>query len=216
MAANTTNLKGFAAILGVEPSYVTKLKQQGRLVFADAAQRKVLIAESRELIEQTAGTRSDVAQRNQEKREEKAPALAADVPAFQAKGKGKGKKADEDSKASAVEQVYEGLTLKEMSLRIKRAEMLAKEADSKIKQFDAAQKAGNLIPREEVDAAMKFIGAAVRAQADVYADQTTPLVAPITDLNEVHEILAQSRKDELAELGQVIEKQRAELQKAAT
>jgi hypothetical protein len=137
------------------------------------------------------------------------------VPAVQAEGKGKGKQAAEDFKPSAGEQVYEGLTLKEMSLRIKRAEMLAKEADSKIKQFDVAQKAGNLIPREEVDAAMKFIGAAVRAQADVYADQTTPLVAPITDLNEVHEILAQSRKDELAELGQVIEKQRAELQKAA-
>jgi DNA adenine methylase len=60
-----------------------------------------------------------------------------------------------------------------------------------------------------------FVGAAVRAQADVYADQTTPLVAPITDLHEVHEILAQSRKDELAALGQVIEQQRAELQKAA-
>jgi hypothetical protein len=46
----------------------------------------------------------------------------------------------------------------------------------------------------------------------VYADQTTPLVAPITDLHEVHEILAQSRKDELAALGLVIEQQRAELQ----
>jgi hypothetical protein len=209
MAANTTNLKGFAALLNVEPSYVTKLKQQGRLVFADAAQRKVLIAESRELIEQTAGNRSDVAQRNQAKREESAPATASRV-ANKGGADKKGKKAAESAAPDSQKEAIKQAQIAKAMAESRRVQALADK-----EEMERDRLAGNLIPREEVDAAFKFIGAAVRAQADVYADQTTPLVAPITDLNEVHEILAQSRKDELAALGQVIEQQRAELQKAA-
>lgn len=209
MAANTTNLKGFAAILGVEPSYVTKLKQQGRLVFADAAQRKVLIAESHELIEQTAGTRSDVTQRNQEKREEAAPTK----PSLTAGKRGADKPGKKTTGSEAPDSQKEAIKQAQIAKAMAESRRVQALADKE--EMERDRLARNLIPREEVEAAFKFIGAAVRAQADVYADQTTPLVAPITDLHEVHEILAQSRKDELAELGQVIEKQRAELQKAA-
>jgi hypothetical protein len=207
MADNTATLSGFAALLGVEPSYVTKLKNAGRLVLNDKG--RVLVAESRELIEQTAGNRSDVAQRNQQKREAAAPAQSADekkaAPATR-RGKGDAPSAQPDSQKEALKQAQIAKAMAE-SRRVQAA------ADKE--EMERDRLAGKLIPREEVDAAMKFIGAAVRAQADVYADQTTPLVAPLSDFNEVHEILAQSRKDELAELGQVIEKQRVELQKAA-
>jgi hypothetical protein len=208
MADNETSLSGFAAILEVKPSYVTKLKQQGRLVF-DAAGKKVLIAESRELIEQTAGNRTDVAKRNQEKREEGAPSKSTH-PAGKGGVDKRGKKADDDAPPDSQKEAIKQAQVAKALAESRRVQALADK-----EEMERDRLAGKLIPREEVEAALKFIGGAVRAQADVYADQTTPLVAPITDLNEVHEILAQSRKDELAALGLVIQQQRVELQKEA-
>jgi hypothetical protein len=169
MADKFLTLSEFATQQGWRPSYVTKLKNANRLVLTKDG--RVRVKQSRELIEQTAGRRSDVAARHAETRNQNAQE-PRHVEEQQKPAK------EKRSSKAPVEQLHEGLTLKEMALRIKHAEMVAKEAEARIKRFDADQKAGNLIPREEVDAAMKFIGGAVRAQADVYADQTTPLVAP--------------------------------------
>ena len=72
---------------------------------------------------------------------------------------------------------------------------------------------GNLVPREDVDAAMRFIGGAVRAAFDVFPDQTSPLVAPVTDLAEIHETLSQACRDALHGIGDAIKRQQDELNK---
>lgn len=70
------------------------------------------------------------------------------------------------------------------------------------------QQIGALIPREDVEAAMRFIGGAVRAALDVMPDQTAPLVAPATDLAEVHDTLRQACMDAMSAIGHAIEQQK--------
>jgi hypothetical protein len=200
MADKFLTLSEFATQQGWRPSYVTKLKNANRLVLTKDG--RVRVKQSRELIEQTAGRRSDVAARHAETRNQNAQE-PRHVEEQQKPAK------EKRPSRSVAEQKDE---LKQANLAKALAESRRVQALADKEEMERDRLAGNLVPREEVDAAFKFIGAAVRAQADVYADQTTPLVAPITDLHEVHEILAQSRKDELAALGLVIEQQRAELQ----
>lgn len=65
-------------------------------------------------------------------------------------------------------------------------------------EMEAAQKRGLLIPKEDVDAALKALGASVRARLDVLADQLAPVVAPVADLDETHAILAEHFRAVLA------------------
>ena len=75
----------------------------------------------------------------------------------------------------------------------------------------AAQMAGNLIAREDVDAAMKFLGASVRAAMDVFPDQTAPVLCAVTDLNETHAVLTEACRNVLHDIGVAIERQIAAL-----
>jgi AcrR family transcriptional regulator len=66
------------------------------------------------------------------------------------------------------------------------------------------QMIGNLLARDDVDAAMRNIGAAVRAALDVLPDQTAPLVGPVTDLHEVHTLLSDACRNVLRGLGETL------------
>ena len=74
---------------------------------------------------------------------------------------------------------------------------------------------GEVISLEDADAAMRFIGGAVKAALDVLPDQTAPLVAPVTDLAEVHEVLAQATRDALARIGEEVARQKRQLTEGA-
>lgn len=68
MDSNQTTRSKFAKVLGVSPSYITKLANHGRLVFTDDG-KKILIAESKARIDETKDpNRDDVGQRHENER----------------------------------------------------------------------------------------------------------------------------------------------------
>lgn len=196
----------FARRIGHSPSYVTKLKDEGRLVLTTDG--KVDAVASEKLIAQTGGGRPDVAQRHAAA---KTATRAAGAKKTQSLGNGIG---DEEkaahaptAKASAADHERIGNSM--------QAARAVKEKYSALKaKAEYETMIGNLVPREDVDAAMRFIGAAVRAGFDVFPDQTAPLVAPVTDLAEIHETLAQACHDALHGIGDAIKRQIEQLSKA--
>ena len=190
MAAKAITLKEFAEKIGRAPSYVTKLKQTGRLVFSRAG--RVKVKESLALIEQTAGNRGDVAQRHQAQRAESEPA----------KGNGS---------APSTQEISAGMTLKDASIIKAFAESRRVAALADKEEMERDRLAGDLIAREDVDAAMKFIGASVRGLLDVFPDQVAPLVAPVASMDECHALLTENCRNVLVGLGDAIKRQCATL-----
>ena len=196
----TATRKQFAEIEGFSPAYVTKLGKEGRLVLTTDGKR-VEVEASREKIERTGGGRPDVASRHAAARGEAKPASAIPEAGSGAKNRSNRVKR-EIAKTPGAETLTEAKTRKEMA-----------QADQE--EMRARQMAGDLIAREDVEAAMKFIGGAVRAAFEVFPDQVAPLVAPIIDLAEVHELITQACRDALQSIGDSIDRQKAELEKAA-
>lgn len=194
MTPETLTLTGFAKLLGVSPSYITKLKDHGRMVLTEDGKR-VRVEESIALIEQTAGGRVDVSARH-----------AA------ARGAGEEKNITDGVKAGARGKTAQSATAGQ-DVRLIDAKLRKESAQADQEEMKAAQMRGELIPREDVEAAMKFIGGAVRAALEVFPDQTAPLVAPISDLSEIHEALTQACRDALHGVGEAIERQKKELEK---
>ena len=195
----------FARRIGHSPSYVTKLKDEGRLVMT--ASGKVDAEASEKLIAQTGGSRPDVAQRHAAA---KTATKATEAKKTQNAGQGilgEEKNAHAPTaQASAADHERIGNSL--------QASRAVKEKYSALKaKAEYETMIGNLVPREDVDAAMRFIGGAVRAAFDVFPDQTAPLVAPVTDLAEIHETLTQVCRDALHSIGDAIKRQQEELNK---
>lgn len=65
-------------------------------------------------------------------------------------------------------------------------------------EMDVQQKRGNLIPKDDVDAALRSFATSVRARLDVLPDQLAPLLAPVADLDEIHALLAEHCRSILA------------------
>lgn len=201
--------KEFAGFLGVTPQYVTKLGQAGRLV--RDADGTINVEASRQRIEETGGTRPDVAERHREGRAKKkqvgsavalaAPSVGDLQQRFQARQ-------EQQAQAAGI-----GGDLAGMSLQGARA---VKEKYGALRaKAEYETLIGNLLAREEAETAMRFIGGAVRAALDVFPDQTAPLVAPVADLDEIHELLTQACRDALHNIETTIRRQQDELGKAA-
>jgi len=185
----------FADYLGLVPSYITALVKAGRIVLdGEGRSARVKVAESLALIESTHGGRFDVARRHAAARR-RAPndALASTTPRPP-----KENAAKRDSESPESEKLVDAKTRKESA-----------QADQE--EMKAAQMAGNLIARDDVEAAMKFIGAAVRAAMEVFPDQTAPLVVATTDMNEIHATLTDACRNVLADIGAAIQRQQAAL-----
>lgn len=193
MTPEVLSLSAFARLQGVAPSYVTKLKHSGRLVLDEAG--KVRVAESLALIAETRGSRVDLSARHAAAR---APGIVGTTA--EVSEQGKGEKTPPRPRTEGDERLIDARLRKE-SAQADQEEMKAKAM------------AGNLIPREDVDAAMKFVGGAVRAALEVFPDQTAPLVATISDLAEINEVLTQACRDVLHSIGGAIERQTKELEK---
>lgn len=203
MPAKAITLKAFAELQGWRPSYVTKLKKSGRLVFSQAG--RVKVRESLELIAQTAGSRSDVATRHQDARQAKTPHASVATDSSEASQHQPQEKNAPDAEASTL------MTLKDAQHIKAFAESRRVAALADREEMERDRLAGDLIAREDVDAAMKFIGATVRGLMEVFPDQTAPLVAPAADLEECHALLLDQCRNVLINLGDAIERQRVAL-----
>ena len=179
----------FARRIGKAKSWVTKLKGDGRLVMSPEGLVDVEASLAR--IAQTGGGRPDVAERHAAERQ--APAAAGG----QVSDAGKGRQRINHS------------TLNEAKARKEAA--LAEQEEIKLQRMR-----GEVVDRETVDDALRFIGGAVRAAFDVLPDQTAPLVAPVTDLAEVHALLQQASADALAQIGEAVERQKRALHQEVT
>jgi hypothetical protein len=80
-------------------------------------------------------------------------------------------------------------------------------------EIELAQKRGTLIPKEDVDAALKAFAAATRARLDVLADQLAPILAPVADMAEVHALLAEHARGVLAAIADDMQRAEAALTK---
>ena len=202
-AATTLGKKEFAAYLGQAPSHVTKLIKDGRVVLTGQGRTaRVKVAESVALMEQTGGSRPDVAHRHSQQRASNAKpqhsqgshanrAGKIDPSAFVQSDGGADRIGSSYQTARAVKEKYAALTAKA-------------EYETLI---------GNLIPREDVDAALRFVGATVRSLMDVFPDQNAPVLCAVADIHEVHAHLADACREVLAQLGAAIDRQKQTIAK---
>ncbi len=167
----------FAARLGKAPSYVTRLKDDGRLVLADDG-KSVDVAASLRLIEQTAGNRPDVTDRWNNARSAKSMADVGGATTSPEKTPQR-----HTAQADAAEKIGSSLQAAR-AVKEKYAAMTAKVEYEKL--------IGELENRDNVHADLRSIGAAMRSALDVFPDQVTPLVAPTLDMHEVHAILTEN------------------------
>jgi hypothetical protein len=210
----------FARLIGVDRSYVTRLKHDGRLVMRG---KRVVVDDSRRRIEATAGGRIDVSDRHAEARagngtpaplewgaagaalvrmmgdhQVTAPAvIAAPEPAVP----------EALPPAAADPPAGDERTLEAWrELRVKsEARRLQAQADTA--EIERDRLAGRLMDVEDVDRAARDLGAAVRAAMDNYPDQVAPLVAPVAELDQVHQILAEQCRNVLQHVVELIERQ---------
>jgi len=192
MSAHVCTQAEFAAAQGWHRSTVTRLKQAGRLVMQG---RMVKVAASLARIEETGGMRFDVAERHAANRaqpvtqpaqpEAEKTAQAPLAGAVKGTGSGDGAIAAPASGSGTGERRSDAQARKEAAL-----------AD--LAEMDVKQKRGNLIPKDDVDAALRAFATSVRARLDVLPDQLAPLLAPVSDLDEIHALLAEHARSILA------------------
>lgn len=169
----------FARLQGVARSTVTRWEQAGRLVLTDDGEVDAEASVAR--IRETSGNRADVAARHAAQR---AAAEAAQPEAAPPEDSSRGRGLETRAEAQA------------------RKESLAAD----LLELDLAARRGELLAREDVEAAMRHVGATVRSLLDVLPDQIAPLVAPVTDLEECHGLLSEACRDVLVRLGEAVER----------
>ena len=189
----------FAKLMNVSRKTVTVWKQDGRLVMTG---NKVDVEASKRLIEQTGGTRPDVAERHAAARTGKKSDPKTETP----QEKFAAMRAAAAPQAEPAEKIGNSL----QAARAVKEKYAALKAKAEYETL-----IGDLVPREDVDAAMRFIGASVRAALDVLPDQTAPLVAPITNLAECHETLTDACREALQGIVAAMDRQETEIFKAA-
>jgi phage terminase Nu1 subunit (DNA packaging protein) len=196
-AERLMNKSTFAAYIGVSLSHITALGDEGRLcLLGEGRYALIWVEESLKKIEDTGGSRTDVAARF-------AAARRADDAHVSWHMRSTSENAPKrDSESHDPERLVDAKTRKESA-----------QADQE--EMKAAQMAGNLIAREDVDAAMKFLGASVRAAMDVFPDQTAPVLCAVTDLNETHALLTEACRNVLHDIGVAIERQQKALRGGA-
>lgn len=173
----------FAKLQGWHKSTVTRLKQAGRLVMVGG---RVDVLASLARIEETGGMRDDVAERHATERAQKTSATASEQAREYGDNGGDVKRAPE-----ASVELQRGETRADAQARKEAA--LADLAEMEVRQ-----KRGELIPKADVDLALRSFAASVRAKLDVVADQIAPLVAPVSDLDEVHALVSEHMRGVLA------------------
>ena len=163
----TLTLSAFAKHLGCRPSYVTKLKQAGRLVMDDAG--RVRVAESQALIEAT----RDPAKRPVSDRHAQARGDALDGGAGQVATDAQ----DEPDPAAVINPDYQ-------AARAKREHYAALQAEA-----DYRAKIRELLDAGQVRAVLSDILTQLRTQLEVIAPSHAPALAAMSSEADIKALL---------------------------
>lgn len=197
----------FARALGVNRSTVTRWAGAGRLVML--ADGRIDVEASRQRLAQTSGGRDDVAARWATQRgNAAAPESAQDATTPPRQGGSITPPVDNRATAPQSDRPAGYETRADAQAR-------KESAAADLLEIELAEKRGALLPAGETEAAFRAIGAAVRGALDVLPDQTAPLVAPVSGLDDCHAILADACRNALAAVGAALERARAELTRPA-
>lgn len=200
--ATTLGKKEFAKHIGHSPGYVTKLIADGRIVLEGSGRNaRVRVEESVALMKQTAGGRIDVADRHAQRR-----AAGAKTEGSQGLGLGANEKIERGTNVQAGGGAEGGADRIGSSYQTARAVKEKYAALTAKAEYETL--IGNLIPREDVDAALRFVGATVRSLLDVFPDQNAPILCAVSDIHEVHAQLSDACRVVLSQLGDAIERQK--------
>jgi hypothetical protein len=192
----------FAKICEVDRSTVTRWKAAGRLVMTPKG--RVLVEDSLRRVEDTKGHRDDVAERHAGHRAAKRNGGATPPPPPRdVRGghvpTGAAMPAADDSAHAWPRETRADAQARKDSLAADLLEM------------EVAEKRRNLIPREDVDAALRFLGSAVRSTLEVLADQQAPILAPVQSLDETHALLSEASRGALQNIADEMDRRRREL-----
>lgn len=172
----------FARSQGWSASYVTKLKDEGRLVLEGVGRaERIKVAESLALIAATAGGREDVSARHAHGRGRENDTGGGEAPPA-ATGKTESKAIATSRKESA------------------QADMAEMERDLM---------RGNVVKRADIETSLTFIGTALRGLLEKAPGQYAAGLAPLTDTADVEDALDLMCRDILAQFGDAIARQRS-------
>ena len=198
----------FARLLGVNRSTVTRWAEQGRLVLL--ADGSVDADASRLRLQATGGGRDDVAARHAAARAQTGAKSAA-LGASEGQGSGHPITPPMDNAPAG----RDGARLPGVETRAD-AQARRESAAADLLEIELQEKRRSVLPAAEAEAAFRAVGAAVRAALDVLPDQTAPLVAPVTDLDECHALLSDACRTALSAVGAALERARGELSKGSS
>lgn len=176
MTAKTATLSQFADLIHRSPSYVTKLKQGGRLVMAG---RRVDVAASLALIESTAGARDDVAARHVVARTAEDAPESPESPA-------------DDTQPAANSRAY--------------WERMDSEERARIRQIERRKLEGTLVEKEAVDFVLNDFGATLCGLLENLPDRLAPQLFPLETLEETHAALGEAVEDLQREMAETMKR----------
>jgi hypothetical protein len=159
MAHSTETQTEFARRIGRDKSYVTRLKQRGRLVMDDRG--RVVVDASLERIEATRGARHDVEARWRDARSGDAPASGdGDMP-----------------------------SVDEIGRRTRYAQMRKEEAEAAKRERELKVLDGTLVERKAVQKAVSDAAAVIVGYAENIPDRLAPQLTDIDRIDRVRAIL---------------------------
>lgn len=171
----------FARLKGWARSYVTQLKADERLVMVDG---KVDVEESEKLLTATADVnRTDVGERHAQSRQKRNEDSGAESGS------------QGDSKADSL--VVTSLT---------KSKAIKAHYDAQRARVDFEQAVGKLCSTEEVVHAGAALGAMIRTKIEIMTDQLPPLLAPVSDIEGCHAIIADQHHRLLREVSEELER----------
>lgn len=166
----------FARRIGKDRSFVTRAGQKGRLVLN--ADGQVLVEESVARLEATRGSRFDMSDHWERRRETKAQAPAAGLE-------------------HGVERLpLAALNADEIGRRTRLAQMKKEEAEAEKRQRELDELTGALVRRDEIERALANAVAVILGQVENMPDRIAPQVHGIDDMERVRARV----KDEMEEL----------------
>jgi hypothetical protein len=175
----------FARIANVKASYVTSLRQAGRLVLTDDG-KKVRVAESLDRIEATRDpARAHVAARHAAAR---APGVSPSSASEGAAPAGADEAEDVDGEAMASPDT---------PYSSHRAEREKWQAAMARRDYELSMR--ELIPIKEVEGAIAKMATVLRKDLEHLPDILAPQIAPLNDEQRIRQVLAESIEGALAE-----------------
>lgn len=175
----------FAKRIGRAKSWITQLKQAGRLVMTEDG--KVEVEASLARIEATESPDAHHTARARAHAEERG--RAAGLP---------------DAPPEEPKKPTE--TLEAVGLRLKIAEADKREHEAEIARMERERIAGHLVAREVVDFVLADYAATLRSAMETRADRLAPIVYPLQTLEDIHAALADADEEVLRQMAETMKR----------